>query len=116
MAVTAQWEGEIHTRAAVIAGKITGRLVVEDKLEVGMTAVAPTSSLSSTTSRPVTRPAMTAEAAWISPSHCAVTAMRSAPPTRPSPRTDPHTMSGPGVSRSPVNREPSETKVGESPI
>src|ERR1700745_645679 len=39
MAVTAQWEGEIHTRAAVIGGKTTGRLVVEDKLEVGMTAV-----------------------------------------------------------------------------
>jgi cytoskeletal protein CcmA (bactofilin family) len=39
MAVTAQWDGEIHTQAAVIAGKITGRLVVEDKLEVGMTAV-----------------------------------------------------------------------------
>jgi cytoskeletal protein CcmA (bactofilin family) len=39
MAVTAQWEGEIHTRAAVIAGKSTGKLVVEDKLEVGMTAV-----------------------------------------------------------------------------
>src|ERR1700751_609166 len=39
MAVTAQWEGEIHTRAAVIAGKIIGKLVVEDKLEVGMTAV-----------------------------------------------------------------------------
>jgi cytoskeletal protein CcmA (bactofilin family) len=39
MAVTAQWEGEIHARAAVIAGKITGKLVVEDKLEVGMTAV-----------------------------------------------------------------------------
>ena len=38
-AVTAQWDGEIHARAAVIAGKITGRLVVEDKLEVGMTAV-----------------------------------------------------------------------------
>jgi len=39
MAVTAEWEGEIHARAAVIAGKITGRLVVEDKLEVGATAV-----------------------------------------------------------------------------
>src|ERR1700751_5140848 len=39
MAVTAQWEGEIHAHAAVIAGKITGRLVVEDKLEVGATAV-----------------------------------------------------------------------------
>ena len=39
MAVTAEWEGEIHARAAIIAGKITGRLVVEDKLEVGATAV-----------------------------------------------------------------------------
>ena len=39
MAVTAQWEGEIHARAAVIAGKITGKLVVEDKLEVASTAV-----------------------------------------------------------------------------
>jgi cytoskeletal protein CcmA (bactofilin family) len=39
MAVTAEWEGEIHAQAAVIAGKISGRLVVEDKLEVGMTAV-----------------------------------------------------------------------------
>ncbi len=39
MAVTAQWDGEIHARAAVIAGRITGKLVVEDKLEVGMTAV-----------------------------------------------------------------------------
>ena len=39
MAATAQWEGEIHARAAVIAGTITGKLVVEDKLEVGMTAV-----------------------------------------------------------------------------
>jgi cytoskeletal protein CcmA (bactofilin family) len=39
MAVTAEWEGEIHARAAVIAGRISGRLVVEDKLEVGATAV-----------------------------------------------------------------------------
>jgi cytoskeletal protein CcmA (bactofilin family) len=39
MAVTAQWEGEIHARAAVIAGRVIGKLVVEDKLEVGMTAV-----------------------------------------------------------------------------
>jgi cytoskeletal protein CcmA (bactofilin family) len=39
MAVTAEWDGEIHAKAAVIAGKVTGRLVVEDKLEVGMTAV-----------------------------------------------------------------------------
>src|ERR1700751_3233493 len=39
MAVTAPGEGESHPRAAVIAGKVTGKLVVEDKLEVGMTAV-----------------------------------------------------------------------------
>jgi cytoskeletal protein CcmA (bactofilin family) len=39
LAVTAQWEGEIHAQAAVIAGRITGRLVVENKLEIGATAV-----------------------------------------------------------------------------
>ena len=39
MAVTAQWHGEIHAQAAVVAGRITGRLVIEDKLEVGATAV-----------------------------------------------------------------------------
>jgi len=39
MSVTAQWEGEIHARAAVVAGRITGRLVVENKLEIGSTAV-----------------------------------------------------------------------------
>jgi cytoskeletal protein CcmA (bactofilin family) len=39
MSVTAQWEGEIHTGAAVVAGRITGRLVVEGKLEVAATAV-----------------------------------------------------------------------------
>ena len=39
MPATAEWHGEIHARAAVIAGRITGRLVVEHKLEVGATAV-----------------------------------------------------------------------------
>jgi cytoskeletal protein CcmA (bactofilin family) len=39
MAVTAQWEGEIHAKAAVVAGRIVGRLVVEGKLEIGATAV-----------------------------------------------------------------------------
>ena len=39
MAETAEWQGEIHAVAAVIAGKVSGRLVVEDKLEVGATAV-----------------------------------------------------------------------------
>ncbi|MDB6090269.1 MAG: hypothetical protein JWN85_3053 [Gammaproteobacteria bacterium] len=39
MAAKSQWEGEIHAHAAVIAGRISGRLVVEEKLEVGATAV-----------------------------------------------------------------------------
>ncbi|MBV8497561.1 MAG: polymer-forming cytoskeletal protein [Gammaproteobacteria bacterium] len=39
MAVTAQWEGEVHARAAIIAGRITGKLVVEEKVEIGATAV-----------------------------------------------------------------------------
>jgi cytoskeletal protein CcmA (bactofilin family) len=39
MAVTAEWHGEIHAAAAVIAGRVTGKLVVENKLEVGATAV-----------------------------------------------------------------------------
>lgn len=39
MSATAEWQGEIHAAAAVVAGRITGRLVVEDKLEVGATAV-----------------------------------------------------------------------------
>jgi len=39
MSVTAEWHGEIHALAAVIAGKISGKLVVENKLEVGSTAV-----------------------------------------------------------------------------
>ena len=39
MSVTAQWHGEIHALAGVIAGRISGKLVVENKLEVGATAV-----------------------------------------------------------------------------
>jgi len=39
MSATAEWHGEIHAQAAVVAGKISGKLVVEDKLEVGATAV-----------------------------------------------------------------------------
>ncbi len=39
MAAKAQWEGEIHAQAAVVAGSSTVRLVVEQKLEVGATAV-----------------------------------------------------------------------------
>lgn len=39
MSANSQWHGEVHAQAAVIAGHVTGRLVVEDKLEVGATAV-----------------------------------------------------------------------------
>lgn len=35
----AEWEGEIRAERGVIAGKITGILTVEDKLEIGATAV-----------------------------------------------------------------------------
>ena len=35
MAASAQWEGEIHARSAVIAGQVSGRLVIEEKLEIG---------------------------------------------------------------------------------
>jgi cytoskeletal protein CcmA (bactofilin family) len=39
MAAKSQWDGEIHAEAAVVAGRISGRLVIEHKLEVGATAV-----------------------------------------------------------------------------
>lgn len=39
MAASGRWEGEIHAQAAVVAGQVTGRLVVAGKLEVGATAV-----------------------------------------------------------------------------
>ena len=39
MAAKAHWEGEIHAQAAVVAGRISGKLVIEQKLEVGATAV-----------------------------------------------------------------------------
>ncbi|MGH8179861.1 MAG: bactofilin family protein [Steroidobacteraceae bacterium] len=35
----AHWEGEVHATAAVIAGRFTGRLVIEGKLEIGASAV-----------------------------------------------------------------------------
>src|SRR5206468_11117405 len=38
MPVTAEWYGEIHALAAVIAGRISGKPVVGNKLEVGATA------------------------------------------------------------------------------
>ncbi|HTV51487.1 MAG TPA: polymer-forming cytoskeletal protein [Steroidobacteraceae bacterium] len=39
MTAGAEWEGEIRAERAVIAGKITGRLAIEEKLEIGATAV-----------------------------------------------------------------------------
>lgn len=39
MSAGSEWHGEVHAQAAVIAGRLTGRLVVEEKLEVGATAV-----------------------------------------------------------------------------
>ncbi len=35
----AEWEGEVRAERGVIAGKITGILTVEEKLEIGATAV-----------------------------------------------------------------------------
>lgn len=39
MAAGSEWQGEVHAQTAVIAGHISGRLVVDEKLEVGATAV-----------------------------------------------------------------------------
>lgn len=39
MAADSAWEGEIHARHAVIAGSITGKLIVAEKLEIGSSAV-----------------------------------------------------------------------------
>lgn len=39
LSARAVWEGEIHAQAAVISGRIVGRLVVEGKVEIGASAV-----------------------------------------------------------------------------
>ncbi|HTT03085.1 MAG TPA: polymer-forming cytoskeletal protein [Steroidobacteraceae bacterium] len=39
MSAGAEWEGEIRAQRAIIAGKIIGALSVEDRLEIGATAV-----------------------------------------------------------------------------
>lgn len=36
---TAHWEGDITARQAVLAGKVTGKIVIEDKLEISSSAV-----------------------------------------------------------------------------
>jgi cytoskeletal protein CcmA (bactofilin family) len=39
MAAGSEWHGEVHAQAAVIAGHVSGRIVVDERLEVGATAV-----------------------------------------------------------------------------
>jgi cytoskeletal protein CcmA (bactofilin family) len=39
MATDSAWEGEIHARQAVIAGSISGKLIVAEKVEIGSSAV-----------------------------------------------------------------------------
>lgn len=39
MSKSAQWQGDISARQAVIAGKVTGKIVIEDKLEISSSAV-----------------------------------------------------------------------------
>ena len=39
LAAKSEWEGEIHARHAVIAGRVKGKIFVEEKLEIGATAV-----------------------------------------------------------------------------
>jgi cytoskeletal protein CcmA (bactofilin family) len=39
LAVTANWHGTVHADQAIVAGRITGGLIVKDKLEIGYTAV-----------------------------------------------------------------------------
>jgi cytoskeletal protein CcmA (bactofilin family) len=39
MAAESAWEGEVWAQQAIIAGTVVGRLSVDDKLEIGATAV-----------------------------------------------------------------------------
>jgi cytoskeletal protein CcmA (bactofilin family) len=39
LAASASWHGFIQARQAIVAGRITGGLTVQDKLEIGYTAV-----------------------------------------------------------------------------
>jgi len=36
---SAEWEGDISAKSAVLAGKVTGRVHIEEKLEVSASAV-----------------------------------------------------------------------------
>ena len=39
LSVTGSWHGNVRAQQAIIAGKISGELIVADKLEIGYTAV-----------------------------------------------------------------------------
>lgn len=39
MSAQSAWTGEVHARHGIIAGQVTGRLVIAEKLEIGATAV-----------------------------------------------------------------------------
>jgi VCBS repeat-containing protein len=39
LSASGQWHGTVHARQAIVAGRITGELIVEDTLEIGRTAV-----------------------------------------------------------------------------
>lgn len=39
MSAQSAWTGEVHAHHGVIAGKVTGKLVIEGKLEIGSTAI-----------------------------------------------------------------------------
>ena len=39
IAAGAHWEGDLYARSAVVSGQLTGALVVEEKLEIGASAV-----------------------------------------------------------------------------
>ena len=39
MAASASWTGDVRAQHGIIAGKVTGKLVIAEKLEVGATAV-----------------------------------------------------------------------------
>jgi cytoskeletal protein CcmA (bactofilin family) len=39
MAATASWTGDVRARNGIIAGRVTGRLIIAEKLEIGATAV-----------------------------------------------------------------------------
>jgi cytoskeletal protein CcmA (bactofilin family) len=39
MAANSAWTGEVHARHGIIAGKVTGKLFIAEKLEIGATAV-----------------------------------------------------------------------------